>query len=364
MEAETHPDPFREAINHGLARAMQVASFAGTAAQVFVYHQKTQARAAAEQDERARRALLAQTRAEREAGRSGWSPALDPRWLRDASLHDTARAWGAALPYADRNVPWYEPAAATAVRKTEERLRHLHPFAMARYDRLRADGLAPAEAMQQTAPLFALRPRARDWPFEPRPVLDTGTSTDAARTDDPLAAGSEPGDLPGPETLEARGQSIITALQERARAERREPLGQDELRTVLETVTNLPASVIDRITRPAATDGRAQTELDRAAAAERARAASLDKATDLKTTPRLDERTANLTAAGDAAGTARAAAAGASRATQAWERDFPVPIDQVVAAATASPAQTAAPRTAPSRPAVSRAARPGGPGHG
>jgi len=360
MEAETHPDPFREAVNHGLARAMQVASFAGTAAQVFVYHQKTQARAAAEQDERARRALLAQTRAEREAGRSGWSPALDPRWLRDASLHDTARAWGAALPYADRNVPWYEPAAATAVRKAEERLRHLHPFAMARYDRLRADGLAPGEAMLQTAPLFALRPRARDWPFEPRPVLDTGTGTGAARTDDPLAAGSEPGDLPGQETLELRGQSIVTALQERARAEDREPLGQDELRTVLETVTNLPASVIDRITRPAPADGRAQTELDRAAA-ERARAAGLDEATDLTATPGLDERTANLTAAGDAAGTASAAAAGATRP---WERDFPVPIGQVVAAATASPAQTAAPRTVPARPAVSRAARPGGPGHG
>ncbi len=362
MEPETHPDPFREAMSHGLQRAMQLASFAGTAAQVFVYHQKTQARAAAEQDERARRVLLAQTRAERDSGRAGWSPALDPQWLRNASLHDTARAWGAAVPYADRNVPWYEPAAATALRKAEDRLRDLHPFAMARYDRLRAEGLGPAEAMREAAPLFALSPRARDWPFAPLPVLDAGTGADAGWVADFPVPGSEPGDVPGPEALDLRARSIVTALQDRARAEDRDPLGQDELRTVLETVTNLPADVIDRITRPAA-DGRAQSEPGRAATAERARAADLDEAADLTATPGLDERTANLTAARDAVGTASAAAARASRTAQPWERDFPVPIHEVVAAAAASPTPVAAPRTAASRPVASRAARPGGQSH-
>ncbi len=252
MEAETHPDPLREAMTHGLQRATQVASFAGTAAQVCIYHQKTQARAAAERDERARRALQAQIRAERDAARAGWSPALDPQWLRDAGLRDTAQAWGAAMPYADRSVPWHEPTAAAAMRKSEERLRDLHPFAMARYDRLRAEGLGPAEAMRDAAPLFALSPRARAWPFTAAPALNASTGADAARAADLPATGSKPADLPGTEALELRGRSIVTALQERALAAGREPLGHDELKAVLEAVTNLPADVIDRVTQPAA----------------------------------------------------------------------------------------------------------------
>jgi len=168
--------------------------------------------------------------------------------------------------------------------------------------------------------------------------------------------------VPGPETLELRGRSIVTALQERARAEGREPLGQDELHTVLETITNLPANVIDRITRPVPADGRTQSEQNHAAV-ERARAADLDEATDLKATPGLDERTANLTEARDAAATASAAAARASRTARPWERDFPVPIREVVAGAAASPTPAAAPRTAAVRPAASQADRPGGPGH-
>ena len=358
MEAETHPDPFHEATTHGLQRAMQVASFAGTAAQVFVYHQKAQARAAAEQDERDRRVLLAQTRAKRDSGRAGWTPALDPQWLRSASLRDTARAWGAAAPYADPNVPWYEPTAATALRKTEERLRDLHPFAMARYDRLRADGVGPAEAMEETAPLFSLSPHARYWPFAPSPLLSAGTGADWKGAD-LTAAGTEPDGTPSAEALEQRGRSIVVALQKRARAERREPLGPDELRTVLATVTNLPDDVIRYITRPATADGRAISEQDRAATAERVRAADLDAATNREATPRLDERTDNLAQAEDAAGDASAASA---RRTAPWKQDFPVPIQEVVAGA-ANPASTAAPQTAPARPATGRAARPDGPGH-
>ncbi len=338
MEAETHPDPLREAMTHGLQRATQIASFAGTAAQVFIYHQKTQARAAAERDERARRALQGQIRAERDAARAGWSPALDPQWLRDAGLRSTAQAWGAAMPYADRNVPWYEPTAAAAMRKSEERLRDLHPFAMARYDRLRAEGLGPAEAMREAAPLFALSPRARAWPFTPAPVLNAGTSTDPARAADLPATGSGPADLPGTEALESRGRGIVTALQERAVAAGREPLSHDELRTVLEAVTNLPADVIDRVTQSAPANERAQSGLDNTAAPGRARAADAGELTGLK---------AGLI----------------SRNTRPWQRDFPAPIREVVAAAAAGPPRTTTGPGTTSRPAASRAARPGGPGH-
>src|SRR5215470_4538536 len=171
---QTHPDPFQDALSHGVQRAIEIASCAVTAAQVYAYQQRTQARGVSERDAQARRVLNAQSRAERDAARAGWAPALDPQWLRQADLMDTARAWGAAMPYADRDVPWYEPSAATAMRKSEERLREQHPYAMARYDRLRGEGLRPAEAMAEAAPLFARPPRAYDAPMAPRPVLGAG----------------------------------------------------------------------------------------------------------------------------------------------------------------------------------------------
>lgn len=177
-----HSDPIRDAIQDSVYRAVQVGSFAMTAFQVYAYHRRTQARITAEQDQRARRALNAQVRAEREADRARWAPALDPAWRGNASLIDTAQAWGAALPYADRNVPWHEPAATTAMTRCEERLRQLHPYAMAHYDRLRSEGLGPTEAMREAAPLFAHHPRPRDASAVPRPMLETTPQHQAGHT--------------------------------------------------------------------------------------------------------------------------------------------------------------------------------------
>ncbi len=283
MEAGNHPDPFQDALSHGLQRALQVASSVITGAQVLVYLKRTQARAVAERDERGRRALAAQIRTDRDAARSGWAPALDPDWLRRADLYQTAQAWGTAMPYADRTMPWYEPAAATAMRKCEERLRMLHPYAMARYDRLRGEGVGPADAMREAAPFFGQPAHTRDAPYTGRPILDAGNGANLTWT----AAGPEPGpgtpgDLAPGGPQEQRGRQIVDALQARARAQRRDPLGKAEQRTVLEAVTNLPDDVIDRIVRPAA-DGPAPAQ--------------------------------------------------AGRPARPWEQDFPVPIQDVVASA-------------------------------
>jgi hypothetical protein len=280
MIPEQHPDPFEDVLRQGVQRAIQLASGAVTAAQVYLFHRNTQARAVDERDDRARRALHTQMRAEQQAGRAGWAPALDPAWLREATLFQVARAWSAAMPYSDRAVPWYEPAAATAMRKCEERLRDLHPYGMARYDRLRAEGLGPAEAMQEAAPLFARPPRAHDPPYVTRPMVAAGDGLDADRAE--AAAGpltGRPGDLPDA--------------------------------------------------------GLVITEQERAATAERVRAADLDATTDLTATSRMDERTVNLAAAQDAAAAASAAAARARRVGRPgrpWERDFPMPIRDVLAA--------------------------------
>jgi hypothetical protein len=312
MTAETHPDPFQDAIGNGVQRAVQVTSCAVTAAQVYLHQQRVQALATAERDERARRALAGQMRADREAARASWAPAVSPDWLRSADLLQTARVWAAAMPYADRSVPWYEPTATIAMRKCEERLRELHPYAMARYDRLREESNGPADAMRDAAPFFANAPRAYDRPYVPRPVLAAGNGENLTWT----APAPDPFEQTGvtvTEALELRGRQIVAALQERARVQRRGPLGEAEQRTVLETITNLPHDLIDRIVNPAR---------------------------------------------GAVPGAAAAANTGTTRPDppdRPWQHDFPIPIQDVVAhSANPTPGQPAA-----ASPRASRRSRRG-----
>jgi hypothetical protein len=189
------------------------------------------------------------------------------------------------------------------MRKCEERLRDLHPYAMARYDRLRADGLGPAQAMQEAAPLFARPPRAHDPPSTPRPMVTDGDEPDMDRAEAGAGPRTDgPGDVPSA--------------------------------------------------------GLGLGEQDRAATAERVRAADLDAATDLTATPGIDERTVNLVAAQDAAATASAAAGRGrrpGRLGRPWERDFPMPIREVLAMVSRG-THAVAPRTAAS-PADQRVGR-------
>lgn len=194
MDPQVHPDPFHEAMSRGLQRAIQVASSAVTGMQVLVHLRKAEARMIAQRDEHARRALSAQIDAGRAAARADWAPALDEDWIRGADLASVARIWGAAMPYADALSPWHEPAAGTAMRRCEDRLRVLHPYAMARYDGFRADGTAPLDAMHKTAPFFGYspapasatpRPLATPWqlpsPAPPRTPVRQPISRPAAR---------------------------------------------------------------------------------------------------------------------------------------------------------------------------------------
>ena len=115
------------------------------------------------------------------------------------------------------------------------------------------------------------------------------------------------------EAQELRGRQIVAALQERARAQHRGPLGEAEQRTVLETITNLPHDVIDRIVNPAH---------------------------------------------GAVPGAAAAANTGTTRPDppdRPWQHDFPVPIQDVVAhSANPTPGQPAA-----ASPRASRRSRRG-----
>jgi hypothetical protein len=179
MEPESYPDPIREAIGHGMNRVVQVASSVVTAAQVLVYLSRDYVNARRENGRAAALALTGQLRAEHTATGVGRAAVRDPSWLDNADLSSTIQAWGAMMPYADWSLPWHHHAAGAAMRKAEERLRVLHPTAMARYDMLRSEGTDPASAMIQAAPLFGYPADGHEAPSAPaqRTLAIGGTVT-------------------------------------------------------------------------------------------------------------------------------------------------------------------------------------------
>ena len=281
-----HPEPFGEALSYSSQRAAQFISLVAAAAEVAARRKAVRAAREAARDQQQRRALQEQERAARADARARWAPAYDARWLAQADLLQAGRVWGAAAPSAGT-----DPEAASALRKAEERLRILHPYAMARYDRLRIEGADPLEAMREAVYLFAREPHARPGQPVARPGIEatspgTGSWPGAAETADTSVR--QPG--PGPDLYqdaEQRGRQIVERLQARALAERGSGLSPDELATVLEASTSLPAEVIARLTHALSEEGKA-------ARAERARAAGVDRAAASHS---ASQRTDALTAA-------------------------------------------------------------------
>ena len=106
-------------------RMAQLASLFTAAATVEARRKARRNAAKTIRSERDLRELQDQERAAYELARAA-APARDPRFLAQADLLQAARAWSAAAAYADA-----DPEAADAVRRCEERLRALHPYAMA-----------------------------------------------------------------------------------------------------------------------------------------------------------------------------------------------------------------------------------------
>jgi hypothetical protein len=117
-----------------LLASAQLASLGAALAQ-FVLQRRAirRARNAAVEGAPATDSLAQQERDLDRQAQLGWAPAHDSRWLAEADVQAVAWTWAWAAPYADT-----DPAAAAALHKCEDRLRQLHPYAMARYDRLRA----------------------------------------------------------------------------------------------------------------------------------------------------------------------------------------------------------------------------------
>jgi hypothetical protein len=262
-----HSEPFGEAFSYSSQRAAQMVSLVAAAAEVALRRRATQAARQAARDEQQRRMLHAQESAFRAQVRAGWAPALDARWLGQADLLQAGRAWGAAAPWSDT-----DPEAAAALRRAEERLRALHPYAMDRYDRLRSEGASPLDAMREAAQLFAREPYARPGqPATGHPALEAGvlgvpSEAETAADPEQLASG-----LNAFQEAERRGRAIVERLQARALHERGALLSPGELVTALDVSTSLSAEVIARLVH-------AEVSEHLAAAAERTRPTGLGHA--------------------------------------------------------------------------------------
>jgi hypothetical protein len=188
---DVYADPLGDALSYSSQRLAQLGSLI-TAAATVEARRRAQAQAArAARDERALSALRDQERTAWQLARAGWAPAHDSRWLAQSDLLQTARVWSAAVAYAEA-----DPTAGSAVRRCEERLRALHPYAMAWYDRLRGEGTGAIEAMHMAVPLFGRAPHVRSG--------DPGTQRHALEFDalspDPAAAETASAHAPGDRT--------------------------------------------------------------------------------------------------------------------------------------------------------------------
>ena len=327
--SDVYPDLFGDALSYSSQRMAQLASLV-TAAATVEARRKTQRNAAKTiRSERGLRELHDQERAAYQLAQAGWAAARDPRFLDQADLLQTARAWGAAAAYADA-----DPEAADAVRRCEQRLRVLHPYAMARYDRLRSERVAPFDAMREALPLFARAPHARpgDPAAERRGLAAPGglgaASQDSGADDSGVAQAAADSSTIG--QAEQRGQQIVRELQARALAERGHALSPDELVTTLGAITTLPGDVIARLARADSQDRVAW-------GAERTRADDLGSASAASFPGGIAHGEYLTAAAQDrlTADTAAAHAAGDRSATRLAAESFPcTATDAVTAAAT------------------------------
>ena len=328
--SDVYPDLLGQAVSHSSQRLAQMGSL--LASWVVVEARRKERRNAAQtaRSQRELETLREQERAACKLARAGWAPALDRKWLAQADLLQTARTWSAAAAYADA-----DPGAASAASRSEERLRALHPYAMAWYDRLRAEGAGRFDAMRETIPLFARAPHARPGgPAADHPHLATpATSHTTAQADGPHDTLRQPGPEPDPAAQEEqRGRQIVSRLQARAVDERGSELSPDELATVLGATTTLSPGVIARLAR-----GENQERI--AAGAERDRAFDLDRASAAPA--RHDgERAGHLEQAGQekqAADTATTHATGDKNAAHLAAESFPCSVTDAVRAAGTAP---------------------------
>ncbi|NHC47155.1 hypothetical protein [Motilibacter aurantiacus] len=133
-------------------KIVQFVSIATMASEAAAQIAATRAAARAERDQAEANAARAELEARRGAAQAEWAPLLDPQAYGETTVLDAGRAWAAAQGWRP------DPEAERAASAAENRLRELRPDVMERYDRLRAQGAEPIEAMMRVAPYFDAPP--------------------------------------------------------------------------------------------------------------------------------------------------------------------------------------------------------------
>jgi len=144
MSEHQHEDP----VAHASTKITSYVSVAAMAAEAIAQVAAVRARERAAVDEQAARASRAERHAAYGQARLGWAQILDPRLREQAGVVDAGTVWARAQAWRP------DPEAERATELAEQRLRELRPEVMERYDRLRAEGSDPVEAMRRVAPLF------------------------------------------------------------------------------------------------------------------------------------------------------------------------------------------------------------------
>jgi hypothetical protein len=166
------PDHTDDPVAAAGAKVASYLSLATVAAEAIAQLAAARARERAVTDERTAAALRAQRQTAYSQARLGWAPILDPRLRGQTGVLDAGLVWAKAQAWRP------DPAAERASDLAEDRLRDLRPDVMARYDRLRAEGTDPVEAMRRVAPGFDAPPM---WTGQPGPDRAALTEQAAAR---------------------------------------------------------------------------------------------------------------------------------------------------------------------------------------
>ena len=172
---DDHTEPTTDA----LARAAQALAVTVSIGEALarLHAQRTHERAAAA--DRAAAAAGTEQALHREQARLVWAPTLDDRHLVRMAATELLHARDHARGYQHA-----DPTARVAVDRIEQRLRDVHPEAMALYDTAIRDGLGADHALRQALPHFrgefGLDPV--DTPIHYRLGVDAEHLADAART--------------------------------------------------------------------------------------------------------------------------------------------------------------------------------------
>jgi hypothetical protein len=208
-QIQQHDDPISEAQGRALQALAVLMTVSESTARWATAGAQNRARKAEREATNERLGTLARQQADRlgeqariEQDRALMDRAFDDEWLAQADLHDIAELWRTATMYAAAG----DPRAREAMRRAEGRLRELHPTLMDAYDRNRAAGQHPADAMRAAA--YSV------WEAESRPGPDR--------------SGRPHGNVPGPASglrAGANGKAIGASGDAYRRSREPKPIG-------------------------------------------------------------------------------------------------------------------------------------------